>query len=243
MSTFSEPTRDQLKHYVYRLIDPRSGETFYVGRGQNDRVFNHVRRAARLTPNHEDDDLRMDRISKIRGANLEVIHIIHRHGMDQDTAKEVEAALIDVYPGLTNKRGGSGSDFGPAHADQLEALYGAREVEFTPEDRCMVIKTKWATVEDHGCVYEAVRRSWVVSKDRASRANYVLAIIDGICREVFRDLVWERSGKPPSGKRQRYEFTGEAVEDTNTRERFIGRRLPARMRQRGAAAPVFYTYD
>ena len=66
MSTFSEPTRDQLKHYVYRLIDPRSGETFYVGRGQNDRVFNHVRRAARLTPNHEDDDLRMDRISKIR---------------------------------------------------------------------------------------------------------------------------------------------------------------------------------
>ena len=29
--------------YVYRLIDPRDGETFYVGKGQGNRVFSHVR--------------------------------------------------------------------------------------------------------------------------------------------------------------------------------------------------------
>ena len=29
----------KLKTYVYRLIDPRNGETFYVGKGQGNRVL------------------------------------------------------------------------------------------------------------------------------------------------------------------------------------------------------------
>ncbi len=33
----------ELKHYVYRLIDPRNGETFYVGKGQGNRVFQHIK--------------------------------------------------------------------------------------------------------------------------------------------------------------------------------------------------------
>ena len=33
----------RLKTYVYRLIDPRNGETFYVGKGRGDRVFAHIR--------------------------------------------------------------------------------------------------------------------------------------------------------------------------------------------------------
>jgi hypothetical protein len=30
---FSKKIADELKYYVYRLIDPRSGVTFYVGNG------------------------------------------------------------------------------------------------------------------------------------------------------------------------------------------------------------------
>ena len=33
---------EQLKWYVYRLIDPRTGETFYVGKGKDDQVFSHA---------------------------------------------------------------------------------------------------------------------------------------------------------------------------------------------------------
>ena len=40
---FPEEFKEQLKWYVYRLIDPRNGETFYVGKGQGDRVFEHAR--------------------------------------------------------------------------------------------------------------------------------------------------------------------------------------------------------
>ena len=30
-------------YYVYRLIDPRTYQTFYVGKGKGDRVFQHVK--------------------------------------------------------------------------------------------------------------------------------------------------------------------------------------------------------
>ena len=32
----------RLGNYVYRLIDPRNGETFYVGIGNGKRVLDHI---------------------------------------------------------------------------------------------------------------------------------------------------------------------------------------------------------
>src|SRR5689334_3931106 len=92
---FPSEVIQQLKTYVYRLIDPRNGETFYVGKGQGNRVFSHI---------HEEvkgDDLgdKLKRIREIHLAGFEVGHVIHRHGMNDETAMEVEAALIDAYPG------------------------------------------------------------------------------------------------------------------------------------------------
>ena len=39
---FMTEITDKLEHYVYRLLDPRNGETFYVGMGSDNRVFEHV---------------------------------------------------------------------------------------------------------------------------------------------------------------------------------------------------------
>ena len=33
------------KYYVYRLIDPRNLQTFYVGKGCGDRVYQHAKEA------------------------------------------------------------------------------------------------------------------------------------------------------------------------------------------------------
>ena len=41
--SFPPEVVEKLKTYVYRLIDPRNGETFYVGKGQANRVFAHAR--------------------------------------------------------------------------------------------------------------------------------------------------------------------------------------------------------
>ena len=39
---FSSEVTEQLKYYVYRLIDPRTGLTFYVGKGKGNRVYAHI---------------------------------------------------------------------------------------------------------------------------------------------------------------------------------------------------------
>src|SRR5438874_10587153 len=86
---FSADVSRKLGWYVYRLIDPRNGETFYVGKGQGNRVFSHIRASEGL----EDDDLldnKIKRIRQIQLAGFEVAHVIHRHGMDEPTALEVE---------------------------------------------------------------------------------------------------------------------------------------------------------
>src|ERR1022692_3229494 len=99
---FTKEVSDQLKYYVYRLIDPRNGETFYVGKGNGNRVFAHVR--DKLGKDSDSDGLsnRLRRIREIHRVGLQVIHIIHRHGMNEQTALEVEAALIDAYPEAIN---------------------------------------------------------------------------------------------------------------------------------------------
>ncbi len=113
MQSFSPEVIAKLKTYVYRLLDPRNGETFYVGKGKGNRVFAHIR--AEIDTGDPNDKLK--RIHEIRAASFDVAHVIHRHGLDDKTAFEVEAALIDAYPGLTNAVNGSGSnEFGAMHA-------------------------------------------------------------------------------------------------------------------------------
>ena len=43
MEAFPHEVRTKLGWYVYRLIDPRTGFTFYVGKGRGDRVFHHAK--------------------------------------------------------------------------------------------------------------------------------------------------------------------------------------------------------
>jgi hypothetical protein len=119
----------KLKTYVYRLIDPRNGETFYVGKGKGNRVFSHIRAEKKLKGDALDNKLK--RIHEIHLAGFEVAHVIHRHGMDDRTAFEVEAALIEAYPGLTNIAGGTGnSDVGVMHALEIIRRYRARPATF-----------------------------------------------------------------------------------------------------------------
>ncbi len=247
MTEFTEAVYNQLKNYVYRLIDPRDGSTFYVGRGRANRVFEHVRES--LQPvDHERENERLETIRKIKGLGLKPIYVIHRHGMSEREAKLAEAVLIDAYPGLTNIVAGEGSnDYGPANAEELALRYGTPEIQFDQGLKIMIIKTTWSKVEarerrdgiaKHDSVYEAVRSKWRVSKSEADQADYVLAIIDGICRGVYVPQEWKEVPMP-KGKPPRWEFDGRKA-DQSTWDRYMGKRIPGRMRKKGMANPVLY---
>lgn len=245
---FPPGVSERLKFYVYRLIDPRNGETFYVGKGKGNRVFHHARGAIEyVQADQEEDevDVKLQRIVAITAAGFRVGHVIHRHGIeDERTAEEIEAALIDAYPGLANKIAGHGSDeFGVAHASEIIDRYEARP--FVPNHRLLMISVGVSISEERrDSIYDATRFAWKLSPERANKAEYVLAHNRGVVVGVFKPT-------EPWMKATRENFPTLATEDRAGRWGFVGieaeaevhahymrKRIPDEYRRRGAANPI-----
>ncbi len=238
---FSNSVCARLKSYVYRLIDPRNGETFYVGKGEDNRVFMHVRGEAGTDADVLTEKLK--RIREIRVEGFEVAHVIHRHGMDEGTAFEVEAALIDAYPEVSNLVSGHGSnERGAMHSKQIIDLYEAKEAVFRHKAICIIINR---TAIERG-VNQAVRYAWKLDVNRARRAEIVLAVFDGLIVGVFIAVEWLPATVAnfpglPSDIVDRWGFNGYEAPDTIAKL-YLGHRIPNAMRKRGAASPIRYTY-
>lgn len=241
---FTSEVIEKLEYYVYRLVDPRNGETFYVGKGKGNRVFHHVRKEKQYIEDYDEVSLKIKTIKQIEDADLQVIHIIHMHGMNEKTAKAVEAALIDAYPGLTNIMSGSGAnDYGVANVKQIIDNYSAAEAIF--EDKCLVIKINQTFNEDNLSLYEATRFAWRIDVHRARRADYVLAVSQGIIRGVFLVNEWLAAtetnfpGRPNIP--DRFGFVGEEAPKTIS-DKYIKKRIPQKYRSKGASNPIMYSY-
>jgi len=249
MRSESEPfppgVADKLKTYVYRLIDPRNGETFYIGKGKGNRVFDHIRE--KIDERESGSGIignKMKRIRAIRRAGFEVAHVIHRHGMDEKTAVEVEAALIDAYPGLTNivDRAGS-SDYGAMHAREIIEQYSAEPAVFQHK-AVLISVNKTATGFS---LYEVVRFAWKMNMRKAKEAELVLATVDGIIRGVFVPDEWLEATAAnfpgPRGRDRpgRIGFVGHEAPPAVVKL-YVGKRVPDEYRKRGAANPVKYTW-
>ena len=239
---FSTTVAQKLGYYVYRLIDPRKGETFYVGKGIGNRVFAHVKGELGADANANALSEKIQRIRDIRRDGFEVTHVIHRHGMDAKTALEVEAALIDAYPEASNLVSGQGSDaYGLMHARQIIERYEAREAVFR---HSAILINVGQSVAEKGS-YEAVRYAWVLDPKRAEKTEYVLAVDRGLIIDVFVAEKWLEAtaenfpGIAQDWKGRRWGFVGhDAPEDVASLYKRC--RLPDTMRKRGAANPIRY---
>lgn len=251
---FPPGVMEHLGWYVYRLIDPRDGSTFYVGKGKGNRVFAHMRGEVAAV---DDDELlsnKLKQLREIRLAGLEVIHVIHRHGMaDEKTAYEVEAALIDAYPGLTNIMSGAGSnEYGAAHIKELIATYQPETVVFQHKVLMISVNRSSKDVD----LYDAVRFSWRVRVERARKAEFILATVRGIVkgvyiadewlestRENFPEMPsWDADEEFESTQRSRFGFRGRLA-PPDIAKIYLGKKIPDVLRKKGAMSPVKYSPD
>lgn len=239
---FTPEVIEQLQYYVYRLIDPRTGQTFYVGKGKGNRIYAHINDALKsfdgqsYESNDEDEiSEKIKQIREIKAAGLEVIHVIQRYGLTEKEAFEVEAALIDCYPGLTNIQGGYSSDRGVNSAEVLQRVLSCEEFKDQPDLKYCIIKINDHVLNERGSVYETVRKHWKVNLSRVKKIPYVLACHNGIVAEVYEIEKWYRSDEMP----KRCEFIGKVADD-GIRQLFINKRLPKRYCKKGMASPVLY---
>lgn len=236
---FPEEVCQKLGNYVYRLIDPRNGETFYVGKGRNNRVFDHAAGLPSVAGEADfEEDTRLgaklDRIRAIKDAHLEVVHVIHRHEIPDAAIFEVEAALIDAYAGLTNIQGGhASSEKGPMNYIEIIDKFSLPEFELNPKHRLIIINiNKLEDRSDPAEIYRLVRYCWRISKQRAEAAEYVLAAVRGVVVGAFRPHQWQPATREnfypdipyaDDSERHRFGFHGE-IAPPEIWERYVGER-------------------
>ena len=248
ITEFSGEVAEKLNHYVYRLVDPRNGQTFYVGEGCGNRVFAHANavdmdfyKSADSTPqdkptDEDRDPAKIEKIREIKSHGLNVIHIIQRWGMDQETAFEVEAALIDYLglPALTNKIKGHNSDRGMIWTDELEQNLNAPVFKVGPDcPKFVLIKIKDYYINLNGGktpegIYKTVRGCWSLNADRANTYPYVLAVRYGIVVGVYK--IFENGWKKCSDSNRIYFDGEEAPEDI--KQLFYNKKIPEKYRKR-----------
>lgn len=185
--------------YVYYLEDPRDRTIFYVGKGQGDRVFQHMKEAEIYLGQEKAPTEKLDRIRDILSANLRPRHVILRSGLGEGEALEVEAAMIDLLgiKNLTNMVRGMGTDRGIREAERLYSIAPRKakkhNFEFICQDECELdqptilfrmnqLFNETLTADE---LYDATRGIWRVSTIRANAAMYGMAVSKGLVREVY----------------------------------------------------------
>lgn len=229
-------------YYVYVLVDPRDIHPFYVGKGTRERMLAHGLEAD--LQREPGQSRKTARIHEIRDAGDEPIIEVVRHGLTEEEAFLVEAALIDCLPDLTNKVKGHDIEKGRAPLGELITRYGASRLDATEPPVLMVRLTpKWKPLEEEieagylraGAgsypgmspteLYDAVRAWWKVSPKSVERqgVRHVVAVIEGVTRSIYEVQEWVG---PRGG---RWAFTGRRIDGGDVWEAYVGpwgRRVP-----------------
>lgn len=229
----SHAVSERLKFYVYRLIDPRDESTFYVGKGKGSRVCDHARGIKVAPIGQEPMGLKLARIHEIMRAGYEVSIVIHRHGLDENTAFEVEGALINAYPGLTNAASGKHNNRrGAASLAEIIQRYGLPPLDWEPKHRLLLIHIKKFRGSGEEAIYQQTRFAWNLDLRRAKSVDYVLSVFRGAVVGAWQADYWAPAtrlhfeDKPEPDEPKRTGFTGRRAPD-DIWSLYVGRRLIA----------------
>lgn len=246
LTGFSPEVIEQLGYYVYRLIYPRNGQTFYVGKGTGNRVFQHVKGAVEYYKDgveiSDEDPNKLRIIKEIINEGLDVIHVIQRWGLTDRESRIVESALIDAFQGLSNIQRGYDADHGVTNAESLEKRLSTHAYDEPTDFKYIIIKVRDWRLEElvekypETYRYEATRFAWRIKPRSTKEYPYVFSVTNGIVKGVYKVKNWffveDRSG--------RIAFNGDVAEKS-VWERFVDKRIPDYYVKKGMASPVLFS--
>lgn len=195
MDKFSEKSLLSLgDYYVYGLIDPRTKQLFYIGKGTKNRVFDHEEESLNAP---DSEKLKLRTISEIKAAGLEVEKIIINSNLTEEEAFAAEASLINAFnyisdTRLTNIVSGHHSSEALT-VEEFERINGAIELkESDIKHRILVIKINklYHRGIDKNILYDAVRGVWRVSKQKTKTIEYVFGVYHSLIVAVYKPSEW-----------------------------------------------------
>ena len=232
INRFTRETIENLKHYVYVYFDPETNKPFYVGQGTGNRAFDHLKET--------NEKEKVKRINAIRRRGQEPKIVILTHGFSSDiVTKHIETAVIDVLgkENLTNERYGlEHNAFPPMEAYELEAYYNGDtldEDEIVHDCILLRITDYYSADMSEYELYETTRGYWKVNYDKASTAQYALAVCKELIVKVYKIAEWLPAGSTmmeyPDLKREtpktgEYEFVGKTA-DIRIQNRYVGKKV------------------
>ncbi|MDH5507092.1 MAG: hypothetical protein OEZ02_07705 [Anaerolineae bacterium] len=210
---FPQSVIEKLNFYVYILIDPRTEEIFYVGKGNGNRIFAHLNSAL----NNPQKSDKLNQIRKINKAGKVVKHIVLRHGLTEKEAFEVEAATIDLLglKGLTNIVAGHESDErGWMTAIDIISEFAAKKINIVEPSILITVNKQFRYGMSPDELYEITRGNWIVAARRED-AEYAISVYRGVVRQVYKIHSWSHAEarNEAHNTRDRWRFDGEIADD------------------------------
>lgn len=232
------------EYYVYLLVDPRTNQPFYIGKGKGNRVFAH--KQAALTRLKEmdalDDDetkqtLKIQTINEILAADLTVLSYIVSYGLTQAQAFASENVLINYIKlvqgiELTNIVNGHGTR--AMLVEELEEQFGYQPLdlkEIATDELILAVKVKdafqlskdeskeysiYAESRDDMNLKSRTLGNWVIGKDKIDKIRYILAINTGADNAVV--AAYEVSKEYSESEKQSNGLTRYAFQALSSRE-------------------------
>ena len=241
MKRFSAKVVEHLKYYVYLYIDPRTDQTFYIGKGNGNRAFSHLKG----TTNGDKDRT----IAELRKLKLEPRIELLKYGLSEKAALLVEATAIDLLDvkNLSNETRGHGSRYGArASVDEVVATLDARKAVIDEPALLININRAFRYGMSPMELYDATRSAWKLGEKR-KLVRYAMSVYRGIVREIYEVSGWIRGGmtirnddlmgRRPRSK-GRWEFVGVVAPD-KLRKKYVGRSVAGYF-AKGSQNPVKY---
>jgi uncharacterized protein len=188
LNKFPLGVEEKLGFYVYCLIDPRDDQIFYIGKGCGNRIFAHIDDALETFSLND----RLDKIREIHTAGQQVRHLVHRHGLTEKEAFEVESALIDFLTvnKLTNQvHGYNSDDRGQMLLSEVIAKYEAPVIDIKEPVILITVNRFYRRGIGADELYEITRGKWVIDPTK-HKPQYAFSVFRGVVREVYQIDRW-----------------------------------------------------